>query len=173
MRITKIKILFIFAFLLLYVSEIKAQDLLQKGEIPDDLVITLERTFCLGDCPVYKLTIKADGILLFEGEEYTKKKGLAKTKIKPEKIKQIISEFEKADFFSLRNKYEDFDVCEMYATDHPSEIISIQINGKSKQVNHNFGCWGEKAKKELTPLVSLGEKIDEITNSKRWVGKQK
>ncbi len=169
----KVKSFFIFAFLFLAFSENKAQSILQNGEIPKDLITTLERTFCGGDCPAYKLVVTADGVVNFSGEENTKKTGSAKGKISKQKLKQLVAEFEKANVFNLRDEYENGEICEQYATDFPSEIISIQVNGKSKRILHNFGCWGEKAKIELTPLVVLGENIDIITNSKRWVGKQK
>lgn len=146
---------------------------MQNGEIPKDLFITLERTYCFGSCPAYKLTINSQGEVDFEGKEYTKKIGSAKSKIKREKVRQLIREFEKADFFSFRGRYDDFDVCEVYATDSPSEIISIRINGKNKEVYHYFGCGGKKVMEELEPLINLGEKIDLITNSKRWIGERK
>jgi hypothetical protein len=173
MKIMQIRFLIAFAFLLLSFSQTRAQSLLQNGEIPSDLIITLERTFCGGDCPTYKLTVTADRVVKFLGEENTIKIGSAKSKISKEKLRQLIAEFQKSDFFKFRDEYESGEICEQYATDFPSEIISIQINGKSKKVLHNFGCWGEKAKIELTPLVNLGENIDKITNSRRWVGKQK
>ena len=169
----KIKLLFAFVFVFLFFSKSQAQTLLQNGEIPNDLVISLERTFCGGDCPTYKLTVTADGVVNFTGEENTRKIGSSKSKISKDKLKQLVSEFERAEFFKFRDEYESGEICEQYATDFPSEIISIQINGKNKKVSHNFGCWGEKAKAELTPLVDLGKNIDKITNSKRWVGKQK
>src|SRR6059058_5801427 len=42
-------------------------------EIPKDTLITLERTACFGTCPVYKLTISADGKVAFEGKNTLEK----------------------------------------------------------------------------------------------------
>ena len=78
-----------------------------------------------------------------------------------------ISEFEKANFFSLQNSYvTEKDGCQKYPPDLPAEKISIKINGKRKTVFHYLGCG-------KTILRNLGEKIDEVTNSKRWIGERK
>ena len=44
-------------------------------DIPQDLKITLERAGCFGFCPDYKLTITADGAVVFEGGNGVKQVG--------------------------------------------------------------------------------------------------
>ena len=160
-------IIFTTVLCLLTFSETKAQSLLDNDKIPKDLKITLERFGCLGTCPAYSLIIKADGSVLFNRKNFNKAKGKFEDKITKEQIKQIISEFEKVNFFSFRNSYvTKDDGCEKYPPDGPSEQISIKIDGKRKTVYHVLGCG-------KTVIRNLGEKIDEITNSKRWIGERK
>ena len=160
-------VIFIVALCFLTCSETKAQSPLNNGKIPEDLKITLERLGCLGTCPAYSLVIKADGSVLFNRGNFKKREGKFEDKITKEQIKQLIGEFEKANFFSLQNSYiTEKDGCQKYPPDLPAEKISIKINGKRKTVVHYLGCG-------KTIIRNLGEKIDEITNSKRWIGKRK
>jgi Domain of unknown function (DUF6438) len=165
-------LLSVFAFLLLSFSSLvtNAQSLLQSGEIPTDLKVTLERTICFGNCVPYKLSIDSEGKVIFEGFDKTKSEVTAEGKITHQQVKELIKEFEKADFFELKDSYQDEkDGCTWLVTDHPSEIISIQINGKTKKINHYFGCGAGTPTKILG---ELGSKIDEIVETKRWIGER-
>ena len=136
-------------------------------EVPIDTVITLERTLCYGMCPSYKLTISADGAVLFEGREFVKKVGSAKSSISQETLRELIERFEKINYFHLRNRYEDTrDGCEGAVSDAPSAITSIRINGKSKGVRHYHGCMGVEVLAELTKLE---EAIDAAANTAQWI----
>ncbi len=141
-----------------------------KDKIPDDLLVTLERKGCYGTCPIYILTVKADGSVLFEGKGFTKIVGKAEAKISKDKIEELIKEFENADYFNLNGKYDSKNCYQV--TDNPSAITSIQINGKQKSVDHYYGCEQGSAdfEKELSKLTKLENKIDEIVETKRWIG---
>jgi len=129
---------------------------------PSDLkevVITLERTECFGSCPVYRLTVLGDGAVIYEGIRFAQVQGTMQTTISEDKIRQLVSEFQKIDYFSLRDSYEERNV-----TDMPSAFTSLTINGDKKTVRHYHGDLG--APKELTELEN---KIDEIVNSNQWI----
>jgi hypothetical protein len=133
------------------------------GSIPEDLIIRINRTPCYGTCPVYRMTVKADGNVKFFGQDHTEIKGETEGEISQEKIKQLIEEFKKANFFALQDKYTTEDC----ATDMPSANTTIFINGQVKKIEHNVGC---KAPPELGVLEN---KIDEIVGTQKWIGKQK
>jgi hypothetical protein len=141
-------------------------------DIPQDLMITLERTVCFGACPDYKLTITADGAVVFEGRQFVKQEGATiKSAISQERLKQLMAEFDKVRFFSLEDNYSDNRrVCDELWTDNPSAFTSIRINGKSKTIDHYHGCRGPKVPKELTELEN---KIDEIVNTAQWLPDKK
>jgi len=124
-----------------------------------DPVITLERTACRGTCPIYKLTIEGNGVVIYEGQDFVQVKGRQTASLSPEQIQELVSVFEQARFSTLPD-YIDQD-----STDSPSVITSITLNGKTKTVNHYYG--DNSAPQELFDLES---KIDEITNSKQWTG---
>jgi len=124
-----------------------------------DIVMTLERTVCFGACPDYTLIIKGDGTVTYEGRQFVKIEGTRTTTISEEKIRQLLSEFQRIDYFSLNDSYEEFE-----ATDMPSAITSLTINGKTKTVRHYHGDFS--APEELTQLE---DRIDEIVNSDQWI----
>jgi Domain of unknown function (DUF6438) len=132
-------------------------------------MITLERTECFGFCPVYKLTIAADGVVVFEGRRFVKQEGATiKSAITREQLKQLMAEFDRVKFFSLEDDYSEIRLS--CPTDQPSAFTSIRINGKSKRINHYLGCREPKVPKELTELEN---KIDEIVNTAQWLPDKK
>jgi len=137
-------------------------------DIPPDLKITLERTDCFGGCPVYKLTIIADGTVVFEGRRFVKQEGVTINSVSRERLKQLMAEFDRVKFFSLEDDYTETRLS--CPTDQPSAITSIRINGKSKTINHYLGCLEPKVPKGLTELEN---KIDEIVNTAQWLPDKK
>ncbi len=129
----------------------------------ENLVITLERTPCYGMCPVYKLKVFGDGTVVYEGERFVNVTGRQTSKISQDKIKELIDEFYRIGYFSLKESYtEKCDIrgC-MQVTDLPTTITSITIDGKTKRVKNYFGA-PEK-------LDELENKIDDMAHSKMWV----
>ena len=137
-------------------------------DIPKDLKITLERTECFGFCPAYKLTIIADGSVVFEGRRFVKQEGVTISSVSPERLKQLMAEFDRVNFFSLEDDYSEIRLS--CPTDQPSAITSIRINGKSKTINHYLGCLEPKVPKGLTELEN---KIDEVVNTAQWLPDKK
>ncbi|SRR6266545_2439426 len=136
--------------------------------VPQDLMITLERTSCFGICPVYKLTITADGAVVFEGRRNVKQEGTTiRSAISQERLKQLMAEFDRVRFFSLETNYsKDLRRC---GTDSPSAFTSIRINGKSKRIKHYLICREPKFKE----ITELENKIDEIVNTAQWLPDKK
>ncbi|MBL8077298.1 MAG: hypothetical protein JNM55_04990 [Anaerolineales bacterium] len=129
-----------------------------------DLLIVMERSGCFGTCPIYNLTIHADGNVEYEGVDFVTIKGKQDASINSEQIKELVKSINDADFFSLEDKY--------YAqvTDMPSITLSITLNGRSKSVWHYgpLDCFsfGENAPQKLCDLEN---KIDKVVNSEQWI----
>jgi Domain of unknown function (DUF6438) len=157
----------------------------------DKLFLKMERTPCYGTCPAYVLTIEPDGKILFEGKQYTEVKGKSENLLSQEKKSQLITEIEKADFFSFKDLYtEDSNNCPATATDNPTVTISVKLNDKEKTIKHYLGCSekyeptgnnssniriGKAWSEQIFPqnLYLLENKIDEIVETKRWIGERK
>ena len=141
-------------------------------DVPQDLMITLERTMCYWRCPTYTLTITADGAVIFEGRHFVKQEGATiKSVISRDGLKQLMAEFDRVKFFSLEDDYmHDPRVCAEDRYDSPSAFTSIRIDGKSKTVRHYYGCRGPKVPREL---IELEFKIDKIVNTAQWLSDKK
>ena len=132
---------------------------LSKAQSTKDVLITLERTACFGTCPVYSVTIKGDGAVVYDGKDFVEVKGKAETTITQDQIDELISEFEKIDYFSLKDSYTERTI-----TDSPTVLTSISINGKTKAIEHYHGDFSAPEK-----LKYLEDRIDEIINSDQWI----
>ncbi|MEP6849988.1 MAG: DUF6438 domain-containing protein, partial [Acidobacteriota bacterium] len=130
--------------------------------ISKDLLITLERGPCFGRCPQYTVTISADGKIEFEGKTNTKVIGKASGKISENDLKELVTAFEKINYFDLKERYTD-DACPEVATDMSSATTSFQSNGKQKTVFHYHGCVTKDTHESYPPGLNLLEnKIDDI-----------
>lgn len=140
--------------------------------VPADTVVTLERTPCFGTCPSYKVTVYGDGRLVYEGRKFVKVEGKVESNVTREQVGQLLAEFEKANYFSLRDLYNDVrDGCPTYWTDSPSADTSLQVGGRSKAVAHYYGCMEKGTSAVVYPreLYHLESRIDEILDTARWV----
>lgn len=145
----------------------------RNQQISEDLLITLERTACYGICAVYKITVKADGSVTFEGINNTQTKGKVEDKIGENKVKELIKEFENADYSNLKDKY-DYETCPIAATDSPTVITSLQMDGKTKTVSHYLGCLEKDQRTPFPPkLTEMENNLDRIIETKRWIGERK
>lgn len=130
-------------------------------------VITLERTVCFGSCPIYNLTIYSDGRVLYQGFRFVKRKGKAVGRISRKALDALVQEFTNNEYFGLYDAYVPGSPgCPQVATDLPSAITSLDLNGSKKSVRHYHGCAGLSALKVLTELEAH---IDAAVNSKKWI----
>ena len=78
---------------------------------------------------------------IYRGKRFVKNRGRAETKLTLEQLRQLLSEFEKADYFSLKSRYQyPLDGCPSSGRDYPGAITSFRINGRAKTVTHDYGC---------------------------------
>ena len=135
------------------------------------------RYHCHGNCPVYNLIVQSDGSVFFEGIEFTKMIGKTEGNVSKEKVnEQLIGEIKKANFFSFKDDYSSQSKnCNAYATDGPGVISTVKFDEIEKTINHSSNCfvndWLTK-ENELKTLTNLENKIDEIVETKRWIGEK-
>ena len=163
----------------------------------------MKRFGCNGNCPNYDLTVQPDGKVVFVkvivvGVIWSKSIGKWEDKLNEEQLKQLVAEIERADFFSLQNAYtNESGNCPNSATDNATVTLFIKLNEKEKTITHYLGCRNDKESiekqsnaknsskirtgnfealaKQIFPqqLFNLENKIDEIVETKRWIGERK
>ena len=126
--------------------------------VPSDFSITLERTPCLGTCPVYTVTVNAKGEVFFSGWYPTK--GCAKATIPVSSVATLASEVSAMGFFNLKKQYT------ASVTDHPWAKTTLTSSGHTKTVEHyladRFGGGDDADRKALRDLE---KDIDTLTGS--------
>lgn len=128
--------------------------------------ITLARTGCYGFCPTYEVTIHADGLVVYQGYEHVGVVGERQSSATTEGIAELLSACQQLNFFELEAKYEhklDENGKPYTITDQPSRIMTLTVNGQSKQVEQYFG--GPEA------LRALADQIDVIAGTAVWTKK--
>jgi hypothetical protein len=138
-----------FALLILFLS-CKTTEKMGK----DDVVIELEKTYCSGKCPVYKLKIASNGVVKLEGIENIENIGNFKSRLSKEQLEALIQDFESINFFSLSDSYRSF------MLDLPTSYISYTVNGKTKKIKAY-----DNVPKQLLNLI---DKIDKLVYELDW-----
>lgn len=149
-----------------------------SGQAPGPITqfeeLSLERTQCFGACPVYRVIIRGDGTVDYEGYKFVTVRS-ARATLSREQLSALVAAINDARYFSLRSSYRNArDGCPTYVTDHPSAITSVTSQGKTKKVHHNLGCRERRSmdgpgRAYPSELTALEERIDEIVNTARWV----
>ena len=125
----------------------------------ENAVITLDQGPSFGSCPGYRLTLRGDGTVVYEADDFVKGKRVERKKIPQAKVKALVAEFFAAGYFSLLESYLQMDcTCQSWIT------TSIAIGNVQKSITRYSGDLS--APKALCELES---KIDEIADSAQWV----
>ncbi len=116
--------------------------------------ITLRRTSCFGACPAYRVEVHSDGTVLFQWDRGNNAEVQHST-ISEENFFVLLYMFEKADFYSLRDKYS------AGVTDLPTYFVSLEIDGHKKQVEDYAG------REVGMPLIvsELEDAIDQLSGA--------
>ena len=147
-------------------SIVTLSPLAQTDARPEKTVIKMERYECFGSCPVYSVEIHGDGTVIYKGKKFVWVKGTQVFKIPVASVVDLVSEFEKINYFSLAAEYvkqvnEDGSITTV--SDLPGTDTWISLNGKTKSVYDYFG--GPASLRELE------DKIDAVSESARFVKK--
>ncbi len=126
----------------------------------------LEHPTDIRQCPTYSVALSGDGTVTYEGRLGVKTIGKRKHQIKVEDFQKLVVEFERAGFFSLRDRYDSTDrgngVTEVI--DHAiATTVTLSIAGKKKSVYDFYG----------TPdvVTQLERRVDEVSESRRYTGR--
>jgi len=122
-------------------------------------VVTLQRTACYGQCPIYSVEVRSNGEVKYVGEEFVKVKGARQTSMPVANIELLAAAVRHVRFEQMQEKYQfEQDGCVSLPTDHPSISISVTTAGVKKTVVFYTGCHGPNVPAE--DLMWLANTID-------------
>lgn len=124
-------------------------------------VITLERTPCFGSCPVYTITIFADGTVTYQGENFVDVTGEQTLTLDAATVAMMVETFADAGYFDWQDAYDTRTVSDM-----PSVITSVTRDGETHRIVRYTGDSAPLA------LPYLETWIDQMTESFLWTGVQ-
>lgn len=119
------------------------------------VIIIYQCSVCFGRCPAFIMTIDgASKQITFNGQSDTDKIGTYTKTISDAEITNLVSAFEKINFFSFEDKYLGT------ITDFPSKYTTYSNNGKTKKIQDRSGAPGE--------LRTLENMLQTIADSDGW-----
>lgn len=142
--------------------------------------ITLERTACLGDCPVYRVTIHGNGKVDWEGIDNVAAMGRldGKSVVSREKLEQLARQVDDARFFD-RNQFGEIEqdpICSTagstttcsfsahYCSDTTHAKITVSRNGRTKAIDNDH-C------DDKPGIDELEETVDQLAGSLELIGR--
>lgn len=92
------------------------------------MLASINRTACYGQCPMYKATFMDNGEVFYVGKRFVENIGTYKTLISADEVNDIKAKIVEFDYFSLDSLYPT------PIADFPSCITEANLNGERKKV---------------------------------------
>jgi hypothetical protein len=106
-----------------------------EPKVDNNLLVSLQRTPCFGQCPVFKIQLFNDGKVVYEGKAHCKRMGTYKAVASTELIKAIQQKANEIKYLSFEERYPKG---ESMITDIPTTISYIKVGSDSKMVANNY-----------------------------------
>ena len=104
--------------------------------------IVLERSRCFGNCPAYRLSLTAHGIVTRTPLGPRDTTPVRQTAIPPDMIDVLVQQAQRIGFFSLPPVIaQDKALCPMAATDHATATVTIFRGDSTTKVVDYLGCY--------------------------------
>ena len=120
------------------------------------LEITLQRGVCFGNCAAYKVLIKGDGTVEYDGFNFVTVPGHHVGHVTEAAVRELYNQFRSVDFFWLFDKYT------APITDNPEYQIDIAFDDKRKGVTDYVG----RAIGMPTAVTDMENAIDNVAGTK-------
>jgi hypothetical protein len=146
-----------------------------QGQGESDRVV-LERTACLGSCPVYRVEISSTGLVTFTGTAYVMKTNGTR-RVDPRTFRSVMTHLDRAGFFKLNSLQSGVPGCTRGVTDAPSASLSVVDRGRKKILSLYYGCKGDTATDTypgaaLARLDTLTRYVDSVAGTDEWAPTQ-
>jgi hypothetical protein len=122
--------------------------------------VKLERSACLGTCPVYSVEISGDGTIHYEGSEYVTVMGRHQDTLSRDDLEMLLAEFRDAEFFQLESRYGPESV-----SDVPTVRLTVSVDGLTKSVADVFGVQAGMPQR----VSDLQQAVDFHGHTNQWV----
>lgn len=130
---------------------------IEKNEPHDTL--TMERTACMGPCPLYRITVRDDGLVVYEGLGFVRQHGRATRHVSPELARSLIDEYRKVSAIPLKKPK-----IIVTTSDVPGVSFTfVAKDGTKSTLEHDTG--DSRSPEEWT---AFEDKLDEALRTRTW-----
>lgn len=112
---------------------------------PDSVFFTMKKSACLGQCPVYNLTVYHSGKALLDGRDFIDFKGKHQGNFKKAELDSIVSQLISIDYFNLEKVYDK------KVTDVPTTTTEFHYNNQHHGVKNRWD--GPKGLKAMEKFI--------------------
>jgi len=117
------------------------------GKKPVISKIDFEADACFGTCPVFTISVLADGTAYYDAQMYNDQEGKFKTIIEKTRLDSLKRLIELGNILALKDNYS------IPVTDHPTYTLSVQYsNGRQKTIR-DYGPSGPDELKEIYHFI--------------------
>ena len=99
----------------------------------DSLYLTIRKTPCYGQCPIYTADIYNSGYVVYNGKRFVKNVGLYTGKLSADALKSIRHLARSVNYFGFENEYDS------PVTDFPTTYTTLHFNGQQKTIKNRVG----------------------------------
>lgn len=142
-----------FVILFIFLSALSCKSI-KKQPTSSTVITMMEKTACMGVCPVYKFEVYLDKTARYTGKAYVDLIGNYQAKLTEAQLDYLKNSFAEADYFSFANVYS------AQLTDLPTTFLYYHDGSKSLKVTDYWG-----APKELKDLENI---IEEFISRIDW-----
>jgi hypothetical protein len=103
------------------------------SEVPSDFQLFITRTGCFGQCPVYELSVNAEGLVRYQGHLNVPNVGRYQKQLSQEQVQSLVLTLKEADFFALDAEYDEG------VTDLPTVITEAVLDGQRHKLVNRTG----------------------------------
>jgi len=128
-------------------------------------MVTLERTGCGFRCPVYSVTVSADGVVHYRGRTNVAVAGERVGRVEVDAVRRL-RELAGAELWELDDAYQPGrSGCRRWRTDAETTTLTLVLDGRRKTIRAYGGC--EALPQAVPRFAAL---VDETAGTARWVG---
>ena len=123
-----------------------------------DVRISLGRSGCYGSCPRYRVDIRGDGRVAYQGDAYTDVAGRHEYKIPVAGVAKLVDSLRAEDIWSLRPSYR------APITDNPDYELILTMGGQTHRLDDYVGQMAG-----MPAVVSeFEDEVDKVARSGMW-----
>jgi len=125
----------------------------------DQVTISLSRSGCLGSCPDYRVRIRGDGTVEYQGSGFVDVLGKHVYRIPPGEVEALVAKLRRADLWSMAPSYRAM------ITDNPFYELTFELGNQVHRIEDYVGT----AAGMPQVVRDFEDEVDRAARSSEWI----